>query len=174
MQIGILSAPYWQVAFAILSITILVKGILSFSEALSKNNRANGNGKNALPKGLDRLSRNSSELDALRIGESLCGAIGSVITFLFLWDLSVLAGPFPDILSKITLAIGLAGLTTLLLHVSTVSFPMLLALKFSPQAWGKVFWIPLVLSWLTWPVRLMVKLNSELICKLFRLMVKKF
>ena len=161
MQIGILSAPYWQVAFAILSITILVKGILSFSEALSKNNRANGNGKNALPKGLDRLSRNSRELDALRIGESLCGAIGSVITFLFLWDLAVLAGSFPDILTKITLAIGLAGLTTLLLHVSTVSFPTLLALKFSPQAWDKVFWIPLVLSWLTWPVRLMVKLKER-------------
>ena len=161
MQIGILSVPYWQVAFAALLVTILVKGILSFSKALAKNNRANGNGKHDLPKRLDRLAKNSSELDALRIGESLCGAIVSVITFLFLWDLSVLVGSFPDILSQITLAIGLAGLTTLLIHVSTVSFPMLLALKFSPRAWEKIFWIPLLLSWLIWPIRFAIKLKER-------------
>ena len=161
MQAGILSYPHWQVALAILLGTVLLKGSLSFTEALAKNNRSNGNGKNTLPKGLEQFSRDSPALDALRIGESCCGVVVSVIIFLFFWDLAALIGFFPTMFSKIMLAIGLAGLTTLLMHASTISFPKLLALKTSPHAWRKVFWIPVGLSWVTWPVRFLVKVKDR-------------
>jgi CBS domain containing-hemolysin-like protein len=63
--------------------------------------------------------------------------------------------------STIMLAIGLAGLTALLMHASTISFPRLLALKASPHTWHKVFWIPVGLSWAIWPVRFLVKVKER-------------
>ena len=103
MQAGILSYPHWQVALAILLGTVLVKGALSFTEALAKNNRSNGNGKNALPRDLEQFSRDSPALDALRIDESCCGVVVSVIIFLFFWDLAALLGSLPTMFSKILL-----------------------------------------------------------------------
>jgi len=155
MQVGLLSSPQWQVGLAALLAAIFAKGVLAFCEALAKNNRSNGKGSSSTS--LEQLAKASPERDALSLGESCCGVVVSVVVFLFLWDLSTLLGSFPGILPKIVLALGLAGLTSVFQYASTVSFPRLLALKASPNAWPKVFWIPLLIRWLTWPLRKLIQ-----------------
>ncbi len=160
MQVGLLSSPHWLIGLAALLAAIFAKGTLAFCEALAKNNRSNGNRKGSLPTSLERLTKDSPERDGLRLGESCCGVVVSVVVFLFLWDFSALLGSFPGMLPKIALAVGLAGLTAVFQHTSTVSFPRILALKASPAVWRKVFWIPVLIRWLTLPVRWLVKLKE--------------
>ena len=159
MQVGLLAYPHWLIGLAVLIVAMLAKGTLAFCEALAKKSRANGGGGKTLPNGLEKLAKPSPQRETLRLGESCCGVVVSVVAFLFLWDLAGQIDSFPGMALKIALAMTLAGLTAIFQHVSTVSLPGMLALKASPNAWRKVFWAPMLLGWITSPVRFLIKVK---------------
>lgn len=161
MQIGLLTSPYWQAGLAALVLATTTKAILVFCRALAQNNRSNGNGHQPLPAGLARLVKDSALREALRVGECCCAVVVSVAAFLFLWDFAALMGSFSGIGSKIALGFVVAGTTAFFEYVSTVRLPRLLALNASPAIWRRIFWVPILIIWICWPVRLLVKVKER-------------